>query len=201
VKVWKGQAAQHTIALKLDGVQAMLSNGKVVSRSGKPLFNIDPAHLEDGKRYEVYLGSFKETNSVVRTHDHARKVRADELFEIWPGTDPRIVLPLGTDIEAAFKVIVARGGEGLVIDQTYKLKSIETHDVEILGIVPGKGKHVGRMGALITVRGNVGTGFTDREREQEWRIGDLIEVECMEITEDGMFRMPRFVRLRWDKAA
>ncbi len=202
MKVWKGQRPKHTVAVKLDGVQAMLNeHGKVVSRSGKPLFNIDPAHLADGKRYEVYLGSFKETNSVVRTYDHVRKVRADELFEIHPGTDPRIVLPLDTDIKAAFAAIVAAGGEGLVIDRTYKIKSAETHDVEILAVVPGKGKHAGRMGALVTPMGKVGTGFSDRERAEPWqeRIGDMIEVECMELTEDGMFRMPRYGRYRWDK--
>lgn len=200
METWKGQKATHTVAVKLDGVQAKLLNGIVVSRSGKPLYNIDPAHLEDGKRYEVFLGSFKETNSIVRTHDHGRKVGRDELYEIWPSTDPRIILPLDTDLETKFREIVAAGGEGLVIDQTYKMKSVETHDVEIIAVIPGRGKHTGRMGALVTPRGNVGTGFSDAERQLPWSIGDVIEVECMSLTEGGKFRMPRFVRHRWDKS-
>lgn len=203
MKVWGGQIPLHTLSIKLDGVQVILRDGVVVSRSGTKLYNVDPLYLEDGKRYEAYLGSFKETNSVLRTHSHARKVRKDELYEISPATDKRLLLPLDTGIEAKFKAIVAAGGEGLVIDQTYKLKSAETHDVPILAIIPGKGRHAGRMGALMTSRGKVGTGFKDAERGEDWaaRIGHLIEVECMEIMPSGKFRMPRYVRYRWDKSA
>jgi hypothetical protein len=200
MKVWKGQKPQHTIAIKIDGIQAVLKNNQVVSRSNTPLYNIDPCLLEEGKRYEVYLGSFKLTNSVLRTHVHERKVQQHELYEIHPNTDERLLLhPLDSDLKELFNHVLALGFEGLVIDQTYKIKPKRTYDVPVIGIIPGKGKHTGRMGALVTPMGKVGIGFTDAERELNWQLGILIEVECMELTADGKFRLPRFIRERWDK--
>lgn len=200
MKTWKGQKPLHTLAIKLDGVQAMLRDGVVVTRSGNPLHNIDPAHLETGKRYEVFLGSLSETTSVVRSLKHERKVQRHELYEIAPGTDSRLMLPLTDEVERVFAEVTAQGHEGLVIDQTYKLKAVETYDVEIIGVRPAKaGKYFGLMGALLTPMGKVGTGFTKQQRAQSWRIGDLIEVECMQLTEKGRFRHARFVRHRWDK--
>jgi ATP-dependent DNA ligase len=97
------------------------------------------------------------------------------------------------------------GYEGLMLrqgDKLLKVKPKETHDVPITGIQPGTGKHEGRMGALLTPMGKVGTGFTDEMREnfndQRW-IGIIIEVECMGLTPGGKFRHPRFVRVREDK--
>ncbi len=198
LKLYNGQPVKKCISLKLDGIQCMLKDGQVVSRAEKPLYNIDPTLLEDGKRYECYLGSFKETESVLRTHNHQRKVQKHELYEIWPETDGRLQLPLA-DVQSLFNLALQHGYEGLVIDQKYKLKPKETHDVVILKVIPGKGKYEGKMGALLTERGKVGSGFTDEQRALEWRVGDMIEVDCMELTEAGNFRHPRFIRLRWDK--
>ena len=50
--------------------------------------------------------------------------------------------------------------------------------------------------------GDIGTGFTDQEREQfteEFIINKTIEVSCMMLTPDGKFRHPRYERLREDK--
>lgn len=206
MKVWKGETPQHTIAVKLDGIQAMLDDkGRVVARSGKALYNIDPKHLKPGRKYEVYCGSFKETQSIVRASKSKRRaVRKDELFEIWPKTDKRIVLSFADaskDLTATFLSALSHGFEGLVIDQTYKLKRAETHDVIVTAVLPGKGKHAGRMGALMTTKGKVGTGFTDKDRDEDWKPGDVIEVECMELTAAGKMRKPRFIRRRWDKPA
>ena len=64
---------------------------------------------------------------------------------------------------------------------------------------------VGVLGAFLTPMGKVGTGFTDGERGQFWRernqlLSQMVEVSCMQVTSDGKFRHPRFVRLRPDKA-
>lgn len=112
----------------------------------------------------------------------------------------------------------AAGYEGLVLrqgDKWLKVKPEETHDVLITGAVEGIGKHKGRLGALQTSKGAVGTGFTDLERESLWlwfltgHSGDVpcnlegqtIEVSCMHFTPDGKFRHPRFIRMRPDKTA
>ena len=74
----------------------------------------------------------------------------------------------------------------------------------ITGYGEGKGKHLGRLGYVLTAKGDVGSGFTDTERETLWAeakaerlVGQVIEVSC--ITPDGQFRHPFFVRMRPDK--
>jgi ATP-dependent DNA ligase len=84
----------------------------------------------------------------------------------------------------------------------YKVKKQETIDVVVTDIQPGAGKYVGKMGALITSMGKVGTGFSDKQREafnDTSVIGRTIEVGCMEVTKDNKFRHPRFIRFRPDK--
>lgn len=116
-----------------------------------------------------------------------------------------------------------RGYEGLVIknpDGLYhprrhrdwmKLKGVESADVPLVGAVEGTGKYEGMLGALIVnvlgVEVNVGTGFSDEQREtywQDWLSGrlekhTLVEVEYHEMTPDGSLRHPRFKRFRSDK--
>lgn len=86
-----------------------------------------------------------------------------------------------------------------------KVKPSETHDLEVTGVQEGTGKYVGHLGALIVdmngVRLNVGTGFSDNDRSELWRmrddlIGRIVEVEGHEMTPDGSLRHPRFVRFR-----
>lgn len=106
-----------------------------------------------------------------------------------------------TTIEETFQLVVSQGHEGLILDKKFKVKTEETWDVPIIGVVPGKKKYTGMMGALITPMGKVGTGFTDAQRKEDWhsRIGMMIEVGCMQLTPDGKFRHARYHRLRWDK--
>ena len=74
-----------------------------------------------------------------------------------------------------------------------KVKKFYTYDLEIVGVEEGGGRNKGTLGALIvkyknnTV--NVGSGFTDEEREIFWKnkediIGRVIEVKYKEITVD-----------------
>lgn len=200
LKLYDGQPIKESISFKIDGIQAMLDeHGNVVSRSNKPIYNVDPSLLKPGKKYEIFLGTFKETDSVLSTHNHQRKVTKLEIYEIWPGTDPRLYVNKNTLWSVAYAKARMLGYEGIVIDHKYKVKPEETHDVPILEIIPGKGKHLGRMGALMTPMGKVGSGFTDKQREEVWNIGEYIEVKCMELTPDKQFRHPRFLRRRWDK--
>lgn len=203
LKIWSGQIPERLISLKIDGIQAQLRDGVVLSRAGKPLHNIQPRLLRPDRLYEVFCGSFSSTQSIVRTIDASvvRPVEESEIYEIWPGVDERLVLPfMPHNVGSLFHQAIRDGHEGLVIDHTFKMKPTRTYDVPVTGIIPGRGKHEGRMGALQTPMGKVGTGFTDEMRAYPWAIGDLIEVGCMEVTPDGKFRHPRFMRLRWDKA-
>jgi hypothetical protein len=224
VKVWNGKALTGAwdVTIKVDGVRAFVDSSpsvcdaghppikRVTSRAGKPLYNLD--HLPDGD-YEIFAGSWNKSVSLVRRKKKGAPVPAEFAYSLQP-LDPRlyhdtVLDPTPEYINNALAYVLARGDEGLVLrpvgddnpDNWLKVKNKETHDVKVTGVIAGKGKHAGRMGALVTDRGNVGTGFTDTERRSLIYnvIGQTIEVECMGLTPAGKFRHPRFLRLRFDK--
>ncbi|MGE0404526.1 MAG: DNA ligase, partial [Kofleriaceae bacterium] len=107
------------------------------------------------------------------------------------------------------------GGEGLMLRQpkskyaigrsTTLLKVKTFHDAEarVIGHADGTGKHKGRLGALICAlpdgtRFNVGTGFSDKERESPPKIGSVITFRYQELTDDGVPRFPSYVGERLD---
>lgn len=207
-KLYKGQPLKGLwdVTIKIDGVRALFADGQVTSRRGKPLYNIPTNH--DLTDCEVFLGSFKASIQATRTHE-GELVPMDCLYSLDP-IDPRLVLQqqvslTPTIIESMFNMVQAHGHEGLILRQGstwLKVKGKETYDVLVTGAIEGTGRNKGRLGAFMTTRGKVGTGFTDEDREHYWhwsQIGEVIEVECMELTEDGKFRHPRFIRMRPDK--
>lgn len=97
-----------------------------------------------------------------------------------------------------------------------KWKPTITVDLEVIDVEEGSGRNIGRLGALVCsgtdegkeIRVNVGSGFSDSERDSLWSdrgsvIGRTVEVLCDVITQnqDGTYslRFPRFVRFRDDK--
>jgi hypothetical protein len=206
-KLYTGKPLSGTWQLtrKIDGVRALRSENGYVSRAGKPLHNLQ---LITGDDLEIYAGSWEETITRVRSHG-GEPVPQEMAYSLDP-LDTRLFLgylndPSPEHIAGLLRKAIARGDEGLVLrqgDKWLKVKDHETFDVVVTAIVPGRGKHTGRMGALMTERGKVGTGFTDAQREALGDcVGQVIEVECMSLTPAGKFRHPRFVRLREDRAA
>lgn len=111
--------------------------------------------------------------------------------------------------------VEALGGEGLMlrrpksayeIGRSTSLLKVKTfHDAEarVIGHAPGTGKHKGRLGALVCelpgkITFNVGTGFSDREREQPPAIGAVITFRYQELSDDGVPRFPSYVGERVD---
>lgn len=93
-----------------------------------------------------------------------------------------------------------RGTTGEIV----KVKRVLSFDLRVTGTEPGKGKHEGRMGALTVDFGGktlrVGTGFSDLERiNGHLLVGEIIEVEAMDYSADGLLREPRFKGIRHDK--
>ena len=97
-----------------------------------------------------------------------------------------------------------------------KWKPTLTVDLEVVGVEEGTGRNLGRLGALVChgvddgkeITVNVGSGFSDVDRDDYWTnrnlvIGRTCEVLCDVITQnqDGTYslRFPRFVRFRDDK--
>lgn len=192
------------VTFKLDGVRAHRVDGAWYSRSGKPLYNL-PDIGEDGAIFEVMVGAWEDTVSAVRTKS-GPVVDVQHLYRLYPVLDKRIVFCQLDDLDeintdAALDYALRMGFEGLVYvtpQAYYKHKPVETYDVPVIGVKPGRGKYVGKVGALLTPRGAVGTGLSDAQREEDW-VGAVIEVECMSLTPSGKFRHPRLVRRRYDK--
>lgn len=210
-KLWDGKDLKGTwdFTLKLDGVRMLRdSEGNPVSRSGKPLYNLNsvPDDIVDA---EVYNTDWETSVSLVRTKD-STPVPRWFVYSLNP-LDPGLLRgvhedPTASLIEKELEKVVSQGYEGLVLrqgDRWLKVKPSENHDVTVTSMVEGTGRNVGRLGALLTPMGKVGTGFTDEEREIIWNdpttIGSTIEVSCMSLTKGGKFRHPRYIRNRWDK--
>lgn len=107
------------------------------------------------------------------------------------------------------------GGEGLMLRQpasTYeagrsttllKVKTFHDEEAVVVDYVKGKGRHKGRLGALVVrlkdgTEFSVGTGFTDKLRENPPTLGSLITFRYQELSDGGVPRFPSFVRLRED---
>jgi DNA ligase-1 len=125
------------------------------------------------------------------------------------------------------KAAVAAGYEGIMIKDPngkwegkrsvawLKQKPFIEVSLAVMETEEGTGRNVGKMGALVCegtedgklIRVNVGSGFTDKDRDEFWQCkvdGQVIEVRADAITQnqDGTYslRFPRFMRFRGFKA-
>ncbi|UVH60906.1 DNA ligase [Variovorax paradoxus] len=108
---------------------------------------------------------------------------------------------------------VKMGGEGLMLHRgssqyrgernsnLLKVKPYEDAEARVVEHVPGKGKHSGRLGALVVEtadgkRFKLGTGLTDAERENPPAIGSWVTYRYNGTTAKGLPRFARFMRVR-----
>jgi DNA ligase-1 len=118
-------------------------------------------------------------------------------------------------LRAELKRIEALGGEGLMLRQpgskyvagrSSTLLKVKTfHDAEaiIVGHQAGAGRHKGRMGALLVRLPDgadfaIGTGFSDKERENPPAIGATVTFRYQELSDGGVPRFPSWVGVRHD---
>ena len=109
--------------------------------------------------------------------------------------------------------IEARGGEGLILRRPQspyiigrsrdilKVKTAQDADAVVIGYRPGKGRHAGRLGALLVELPNgvqfaIGTGLTDTERDHPPPLGSIITFKHRGFTEAGKPRFASFLRVR-----
>jgi DNA ligase-1 len=118
-------------------------------------------------------------------------------------------------LQAELARVESLGGEGLMLRQpgsqyeagrsSTLLKLKRFHDAEgrVVEHVPGKGRHAGRLGAVVVALPNgltfsVGTGFTDAQRQSPPPVGSIVTYRYQELTDRGVPRFPSFVRVRSD---
>ena len=118
-------------------------------------------------------------------------------------------------LKAELARIESLGGEGLMLRQpgspyeagrSATLLKVKTfHDAEgrVVEHLPGRGRHAGRLGAVVVALSNgltfsVGTGFTDAQRQSPPPVGSVITFRYQELTDRGVPRFPSFVRVRSD---
>jgi DNA ligase-1 len=146
--------------------------------------------------------------------------------QIVPGMDVDLDTAEGHDVMRRFaEASVTEGYEGIMIktmDAPYECKRSDfwmkckptiTVDLDNVGFEEGTGRNAGRLGAIICegedngrkIRVNVGSGFSDSNRDEYWLnratlLGNMVEVEADVVTQnqDGSYslRFPRFLRFR-----
>lgn len=112
--------------------------------------------------------------------------------------------------------VIAAGGEGLMLrrgasvyqagrsDDLLKVKRFDDAEAIVVGILPGKGKYQGMMGALRVRLANnrefrIGSGFSDAERADPPSPGSVITFKHSGHTATGLPRFASFVRVRNDE--
>lgn len=122
-------------------------------------------------------------------------------------------------------VAIAGGYEGIMLKDLQagyeckrsvawlKLKPFIEVSLEVVDVEEGTGRNIGRLGAIVcqgvddgkTIRVNVGSGFSDSDRDGYWNaldslLGQIVEVRADAVTQnqDGTYslRFPRFLRFR-----
>jgi DNA ligase-1 len=109
------------------------------------------------------------------------------------------------------ETVAAAGGEGLMLhrddslyraersDDLLKLKPHQDAEARVIAHVPGQGKYLGMLGALLvrTADGSqfrIGTGFTDAQRRNPPAVGSWITYSHDNVTARGIPRFARFLR-------
>lgn len=111
--------------------------------------------------------------------------------------------------------ITQEGAEGLMLhrgaslyraernDDLLKFKLHEDAEARVLAHLPGKGKHAGRLGALLVetasgLRFKLGTGFSDAQRAVPPAVGTWVTYRYRGLNDSGIPRFASFLRVRED---
>ncbi len=105
------------------------------------------------------------------------------------------------------------GGEGLIVrkpDSLYssgrsadilKVKSYYDMEATVIGYIEGTGRNSGRLGSILVELPNgtqfkIGTGFTDKERNNPPPIGTIVTFKYYGFYKSGIPKFPSFLKIR-----
>jgi len=244
---WNGESdvCGWFMSEKLDGLRALWTDGRFVSRNGitLPAPEWFKARMPHGETLDGELwcgrGQFQQCVSIVkntRRGDDWRYVQfmvfdAPRAAGGWEARMARACAALGASavaravgaipcesaahVREELRAVESKGGEGLMLRRPgsayeprrsralLKVKSFRDEEAEVVGHEPGKGKHAGRLGALLcrTPDGRrfaVGTGLSDAQRAAPPASGSVVTYKYFELTADRIPRFPTFVGERTD---
>ena len=159
----------------------------------------------------AHPGSFDERLAALRAAVSA-------LDHTWVQAVPQRKVAGDAELQALLREVVRGGGEGLMLhrgaslyragrgEDLLKLKTHDDAEARVIAQVPGKGKHAGRLGALMveTPEGRrfaLGTGFTDAQRADPPPVGSWVTYRFRGLHEgSGLPRFASFLRVRSDEA-
>lgn len=116
-------------------------------------------------------------------------------------------------LQARLQQTVEAGGEGLVLHRAnalwspgrsgalFKLKPLPDDEARVIAHLPGKGRHAGRMGALLLVLPDgqqfaLGTGFSDAQRADPPPVGTVVTYRYRDRTPKGLPRFASYWRVQ-----
>ena len=131
----------------------------------------------------------------------------------WVQAVPQDKVADAASLLALLKKTVKAGGEGLMLhrgaslyrgernDDLLKLKPYDDAEAVVVGHVPGKGKHAGRLGALEVmtpggVRFRLGTGLSDAVRRDPPPVDSTVTYRYVGLNASGVPRFTSFLRVR-----
>jgi len=134
----------------------------------------------------------------------------------WLAAVPQVKLADAAALQQMLAAVVADGGEGLMLhrgdrpyragrsDDLLKLKPDDDAEAKVVGHLPGQGKYSGQLGALLVEtsdgrRFRIGSGFTDAQRAAPPAIGSWVTYRYNGLTDQGLPRFARFLRVRDDE--
>ena len=143
-----------------------------------------------------------------------------QIDALWVQAVPQKRIESHAALQRLLLATVRQGGEGLMLHRgssLYKavrsddLLKVKTHDdaeARVVAHVPGKGRHAGRLGALLVElpaadgkapqRFKLGTGLTDADRTQPPPVGSRVTYRYRGLTDSGLPRFASFLRVRED---
>ena len=142
----------------------------------------------------------------------------ESLGQPWVQAVPQRRVANDAALQALLHRTVRAGGEGLMLhrgaslyragrsDDLIKLKTHEDTEARVIAHLPGKGRHAGRMGALLVEmpsgqRFRLGAGFSDADRESPPPVGSWVTYRFRGTHDGGLPRFASFVREREDMPA
>ena len=145
----------------------------------------------------------------------ALKALVASIEQDWVQAVPQQRVATDAALQALLQRTVRAGGEGLMLhkgsslyrsgrsDDLIKLKTHDDAEALVVGHLPGKGKHAGRLGALLVEmptgqRFKLGAGLTDADRDQPPPLGSWVTYRYRGTHDGGLPRFASFVRVRLD---